>query len=366
MRKFSRSTLGQVIIGCLALSIFIGYGSDFCGVQTAVGELTRHIGLGHSVVSGVALASVAIFPTTPEQMAIAVGYRNKSFIADQVLPRISVGKQEFKYNSFDKRDSFTIPDAKVSRKGDVNFVEFPATVLTDYCEAYALADFIPMEDLINAEGGNYNPRLRSGEELRHLIATAREKRVADLIFTAANWTLKTQLAGNHQWNVTHADSDPVEDIGAGLDATIMRPNAMIIGQAAWTKLRSNSNIVKAVNRTSGDKGIASRQDVAELFELSEGVFVGEAWANSAKKGQNASLARLWGKHCLLAYIDRSVQSPEGRVTYGFTADWGGAFGGEREEPGKGAKGGIHVQQGEYVREKIMAVDCAYFIQDCCG
>jgi hypothetical protein len=365
MRKFSRSTLGQVIIGSLALSIFIGYGSDFFGVKTTVDSLLSSIGGGHIALTGAALANVAIFPTTPEQMAIAVGYRNKSFIADQVLPRIPVGKQEFKYNVYDKRDSFTLPDTKVSRKGEVNFVEFPASFATGSCDAYALADFVPQEDLDNAAGTNYNPRTRSGEELRHMVALAREKRTADLLFAAANYTLKTQLAGNHQWNVfAQADADPVEDIMAGMDACLIRPNMMVIGQLAYTKLRTNPNILKAVNRTSGDKGVATRQDLIDLFELADGLYVGESYLNTAKKGQNASMSRVWGKHCLLAYIDRAVQSVQGRITYGFTAQWGDPFGGELPDATSGAKGGYRIQQGEYVAEKLIADNCAYFIQDC--
>jgi hypothetical protein len=357
--KFSAKRLFSFAFIGLIVGIGIAYSCDFAGFHAMVSNL----GSPGLHIAGVAMAGVTIFPTTPEQMAINVGYRNTSFIADLVSPRVPVLKREFKWLKFDKRDSFTIPDAKVGRKGEVNFVEFPATDETDSCDPFALADLVEQEDLDSAQGSAFNPLLHSGEELRHLIATAREKRVADLLFNAANWTLKTQLAGNHQWNVTHADSDPIEDINVGLDSCLMRPNAIVFGQAAWTKFRTNANIVKAVNRSSGDKGMATRQDITDLFELSEGVHVGQAWANTANKKQTAVMSRLWGKHCLLLYIDRTVKSPEGRITYGYTANYR-QFGGQMPDATKGALGGIRVQQGEYVKEKIVAVDCGYFIQDC--
>ena len=58
------------------------------------------------------------------------------------------------------------------------------------------------------------------EGLTDLIALRREVRVAALVFAAANYATanKVQLAGNDQWSVVHADSNPIPDITAGLDA----------------------------------------------------------------------------------------------------------------------------------------------------
>ena len=45
--------------------------------------------------------SKANFPVNPVLTAIAIAYRNRRMIADDVLPRTDVGKQEFKYLQHD-------------------------------------------------------------------------------------------------------------------------------------------------------------------------------------------------------------------------------------------------------------------------
>lgn len=69
----------------------------------------------------------APFPVQPYLTAIAIAYRNPVLIADEVLPRVPVGVQDFKYLKHNLADGFTIPDTKVGRRGKPNEVEFQAT-----------------------------------------------------------------------------------------------------------------------------------------------------------------------------------------------------------------------------------------------
>ncbi|MFV9531212.1 hypothetical protein ACNUIM_32135 [Pseudomonas aeruginosa] len=68
--------------------------------------------------------SNAPFPIDPELTAIAIAYRNGRMIADEVLPRVPVGKQEFKYWKYDLAQGFTVPETLVGRKSKPNEVEF--------------------------------------------------------------------------------------------------------------------------------------------------------------------------------------------------------------------------------------------------
>jgi len=52
--------------------------------------------------------SKANFPVNPVLTAIAIAYRNRRMIADDVLPRTDVGKQEFKYLQHDLGEGFTV------------------------------------------------------------------------------------------------------------------------------------------------------------------------------------------------------------------------------------------------------------------
>mgnify|MGYP006196950251 CR=1 FL=1 len=190
-------------------------------------------------------------------------------------------------------------------------------------------------------------------------------RVAAKVFAAANYaaTNKQTLAGNSQFS-DYVNSDPIGVIGAALDVPIVRPNKMALGQAVWTKLRSHPDIVKAVHMNSGDKGMASRQAVAELFELEE-LLVGEAFLNTAKKGQAAAFSRVWGKHLLLFFQDALANPSQSasRVTFGFTAQFGDRVAGSQPDPNIGLRGGERVRAGESVDEHIVAADVAYFIEN---
>lgn len=304
------------------------------------------------------------FPIIPELTAISIAYRNRILIADSVLPRVTVGKSQFSYLLQTKAEGFTIPDTKVGRTGSPTRVEFTGTKTDSSTQDYGLDDPIPNDDIQNAPPG-YDPRGRSVEALTNLVALDREVRTAALVFAQATYAAANRiaLAGNDQWNVfDQAASDPIDDIMAGLDACIMRPNIMVVGRAAFTKLCMHPKLNKAIHgNAAGDAGIVTRQQIANLFELEE-VLVGEGWLNTAKKGQAATYARVWGKHCSLIYRDKIADTNRG-TTFGFTAEFGTRVAGSNPDPNIGLRGGEIVRVGESVKELVTASDLGYFIEN---
>jgi len=305
--------------------------------------------------------SKAPFPIQPELTAIAIAFRNMRLIADDVLPRVGVGTQEFKYLEYNKADRFTIPDTKVGRKSKPNEVEFGATEQTASTEDHALDDPVPQADITNAPP-NFNPLGNAVEGIMDLILLDREKRTADLVFNAATYPTanKVTLAGTSQWS-DFTNSTPLDDIMAGMDVPLMRPNVIVMGREVFTKLSQHPEINKAVHGNSGDSGIARRQALADLFEVEE-VLVGESWLNTGNRGQEAALARGWGKHCTLIHRNRTANTRRG-VTFGITAQWGGRVAGSERDPNIGMRGGQRVRAGESVKELVTASDVGYFIQN---
>lgn len=304
--------------------------------------------------------SFAPFPITPELTAIAIAYKNNNLIADQVLPRVQVGLQSFKYRNFSLADGFSIPDTKVGRTSAPNQVEFGFTETTASTKDYGLDEPIPLADIENSPPG-YNPEGRAVEMLSNLIALDRENRTAAAVFNAANYAAGNQqtLSGTSQFS-DFANSDPLSVLMNALDACVMRPNVMVIGQAAWTKLRQHPKIVAAVLGNAGTSGIVGRDAVAGLLEI-EQLLVGQGFINTAKRGQTATLARAWGKHISLMYRDTLAGNTG--VTFGFTAQWGGRVGGSINDQDVGMRGGRRVRVGESVAEVLCANDLGYFIQN---
>lgn len=303
----------------------------------------------------------APFAIDPHLQSIAIAYRNEALIADRVLPYVPVGKQEFRYLEHTLGEHYTIPDTKVGRKSNPNEVEFTASEKTAATEDHALDDFVPQNDIDNAPA-NYDPRERAVTGTMDLVLLGHEKRTADLVFNAASYNAanKVTLAGTDQWS-DFANSDPVEDIMAGLDACLMRPNVGVFGAEVWTKLRQHPAIIKAINANSGDSGVASRQAVAQLFELEE-ILVGRSRLNTANKGQAVSLGRVWGKHASFIYRNEQADS-RGGLTFGYTGRWGDRIAGTIEEQKRGMRGGITVRSGESVKELVVADRAGYLIQN---
>lgn len=311
------------------------------------------------------------FPINAALTAIAMAYRNPDqvLIADQVLPRIPAA-QTFKWTKYDLAQGYSIPDTKVGPKSEPNKVDFKGVEFTNSTQDYGLDDLVSNSEMEafaampHPEGvGPLSPQALSTMMIMGLIKLDRELRVANLVFNAANYAAGNQatLAGTSQWSDT-ANSDPVAAIGDALDIPVIRPNRMVLGRAAWTKLRRHPKIVQACNASFQGAGIAARQQVADLFELQE-IVVGEAFVNNARKGQAPNLSRAWGKHCLLMYVNQQA-AVERQPVFGFTAQFGAPVAGEIAAPTKGLRGGMLVRAGESVQEVVSAADVAYYFQNC--
>lgn len=306
--------------------------------------------------------SKSLFPVDPVMTAIAIAFKNKKMIADQVFPYIPVGKSSFKYMKYNEADAFTLPDTLVGRKGIPNQVDFGGTEETDSCRDYFLDDVVPQSDIDDApDGVNLINNAVSG--IMDLILLDREKRCASMVFNASNYAAdnKKTLSGSEQFN-NFVGSDPIKVISEALDSMIVRANVMVIGSAAYSVLRRHPKICMAIHGNSGDAGIVTRTQLAELFELDE-IAVGEAYINSAKKGKTMSLDRVWGKHISLICRDTPDALPQTKMTFGFTARQGKRMAGVIDDPKLGGRGSHLVRAGETVKEVITSDKLGYFIQN---
>lgn len=297
------------------------------------------------------------FPVNDVLTQIAIAYRNPdvAFIADDVLP-ITPVSAEFKWLRYDLAQGFTVPDAKVGRKSKPTEVEFAATEQTDRVVDYAFDDFVPQEDITDDNQG-VDPLGTATMYLRNLLMLAREQRAAATVFAAGNHANSATLSGTSQWS-DYTNSDPVTAIMNALDVPVMRPNIAVFGQATWTRLRMHPRVIAAVFGSNQTGQMVSRQQVADLFEI-QAVYVGAGFVNSSKRGQTASLARVWGKHAAFLYRERAA-GPQAGVTYGFTAQAGGLFAGNITDEQRGMSGGQLVRVGHRQKEIVAANDLSYY------
>lgn len=307
--------------------------------------------------------TVAPFPTDPVQTAIAIAYHNRRLIADAVLPRVVVGRQEFKYQKHEMSQGFTIPDTKVGRRSQPNEVSFTGSEETGATQDYGLDDPIPMVDLLNAPDG-YDVQGKSTEFLTNLIELDREVRVAELMQSNDSYASNNISVLDSTTQFNQANSDPIALIGDILDSAIMRPTIMTIGRKGYSALARNPNILKAVHGNSGDKGIATRQAIADLFEL-EDIYIGDAFVNTARKGEAVNMQRTWGDNMMLIYRDQLATADRG-TTFGFTAQFGDRVAGSKDDDSIGLRGGLRNRVGESVAEVISAPDLGFLVKNIIG
>jgi hypothetical protein len=301
------------------------------------------------------------YPIAPDLTAISAVYKNPGYIADLVLPRTPVSKQDFTFVSYAQDVMFNIYDTSVGRRGKTNEVTLEGTETADYTVDQALEAGIPQVDIDNSDA-RYRPRDMQTMQLSELVALGREQRVANLVFNTGSYGagLTSTLSGTGQYS-DYTNSDPVVGINAMLDLPLMRPNKLVFGQAAWTTVRSHPRIVQATKATAQLGGIASRQQVAELFEVEE-VLVGASRANNAKRGQTPSLARLWGKHIAGIYIP-PVLTGQGEVAFGASFEFESRQVQEWEDKNIGMRGGQRIRVGESLRERIIANQAGFMLQN---
>lgn len=315
--------------------------------------------------------AAAPFVIVPSLAAIAVGYKQAGLIADQVLPRVPVSTQQFRYLKYSQGDQFQAPDTTVSRKGAPNQIdwssaELAGTVTDQGLDApVANADIMAWEQA-QAAGPGYvsaaSPLARATTLVMQTVQNRREARAAGLVFNAASYGTvnKVALSGTGQWS-DYANSDPLTSILGYFDSMLMRPSIGVMGRQVATKLRSHPKICKAVFGNNTDAGIVPLQAVADLLELSA-IYVGDAWVNTAAPGQAAAMGRAWGKHCSFM-VREPLADTQGGITFGMTAQWGPPIAGTILDSDIGLRGGVRVRAGESVVELVTANDLGYFIQN---
>lgn len=301
----------------------------------------------------------APFVVNPTLTAIAVAYRNKKMIADMVMPRKVVGSTEFKYLEYNKSDKFTVPDTMVGRMGQVSEIQYGADEKTASTKDYGLSAPIPISDIDNAKGTNYDPMAHHTEMLSEVIMLDREKRVADAVANTANYANAEALSGTDLF--TDTASDPLSTLLDALETPLMRPNQITTNQKVLRAIRQHPSIIKAYNGTLGDKGLVPLEFLRDLLEVDQ-ILVGESFINTANRGQTAQYDQIWGNVIAMHYINPNAR-PDGDATWGLTAEFGDRIAYSKFDDSIGLRGGNRVKVGESVNEVVIAKDAGFLISN---
>lgn len=301
------------------------------------------------------------FPIDPALTAIAIAYRNpdKALIADAVFPRVPVKAVDFTYTSYgDTTSGYRLPDTRVGPTSRINRVELKGQRIPGTCDDNAIGVPLSFYDT-NTSGEGVDAKKLATEFATNIVTMRHEVDVASLVFSLASYpTARRQtLSGTAQFS-DYTNSDPIGVILTGLDTALVRPNVLVFGQRSWSVLRRHPHIVSACQGNEGTRGAASKEAVAELFEVGE-VLVGEGWLDTSLPGATPVMTRVWGNHIAGIYRDR-VAASSGGLTFGATFQYGTRIAGTIDDPEMGLRGGQLAKVGESTKPTIVAADAAFF------
>jgi len=293
---------------------------------------------------------------------LSLRYRNEAMIWQSVMPIVKVNKRSDIYFVYNKEDSFTLADDKISPKGLANEIDWGVAEQNYSVKDHALGDWLPQEAIDNADNP-LQPEIDTNDFLNLCLDVAQEKRVADIVFSASSYPTgnKTQLSGASQWS--KASDNPIGNVQTAIETCFQRANTLVFGLDAWMVFRQLPEVLDAIKAVAGASlrgGMVSAQEVAQFFEI-EKVIIGRGRYNTAKPGQTASYTRLWGKHCAALYVDPSPGIKT--ITFGVTFCETLRFTAREYDPKRGLKGAHYIRPGWNSDEKVIAADCGYLIED---
>jgi hypothetical protein len=288
---------------------------------------------------------------------IALGYAPQGYIADKIMPRVSVPKKSDKYYVFGK-EQFQTPDTIWPTKTAPNAVDYALSTDTFYCIDRALRHGIDDRERDNADAP-LNLEREGTELLTEQLMLAREIRVADIVLASASSAQETTLAGNYQWNSGHASSVPITDIRTGIrtirDAIGRAPNTILMSKAVKDVLEDHSTILDRMKYTNP---LYTIEDwLRQQFGFTQ-VLIGEAMYETANPAQTSSLANVWTDSVCIAYV-----APRPGVktrSFGYQMVWSDLKVWRAREDTINT---TWIMAGESVDEKVAATDCLYQIHD---
>lgn len=274
---------------------------------------------------------------SPRLTNLALSYlpQQDMLIGRKVFPAVGVGAASGEYNILPRGEFLRLQAKELANHEAPPIGGFKFSKDTYSVKEWGLSANWTQRDLNAAEVGGISAAKLVEMKTQFVTFQAHlhlEKQVADLVRTAANWTVSlTGVAASPgaseflQWN--DASSDPIalvkqQKLAMQL-ATGFRPNRMLMGQAVVDALCEHPDLIDRVKYTgsNGSPAKINKAALAELFEVDE-ILVPGAVLNSAQEGASDSVDWLWGKDVFLWFAPAAASMELPSAGYRF--NWTGA------------------------------------------
>jgi len=291
---------------------------------------------------------------------VVVGRRPEGFIADQLLPIVTVDKQSNLYYKFSAKEWFRFEAGLTLRAPGTEAKKVGFTVSSDnyYAKNYALGAEWPVEDDVNADAV-LSWATNQANFLADRLMIDYEMRVATLAVASAN--VATIFLASSGWNSAARTvfTDMLTWRDAFKDITGKMPNTMIIPRAVMSKLKVNDQLRDLLYGDRG--GVVAAQQIGGLLDIPN-VLTPTSQVNTAveKDPQDGSYSDIWAGNGNLWFGKIDTLGGQFTDTWAQAMRWTNpAFGtpmGVQRYPFDPKKKIYGIEVGYYQDEKIVSSD----------
>lgn len=288
------------------------------------------------------------------------------FVAPTIFPIVPVGKQSDKYYTLKKEAWLRVHKTQRAPRTQANRIEFDISSDSYYCNNYALAAEIPIEDIANQD-----PALSLRDSNTMFIARGllsdMEARVANECIS--NVSTVSRLTGANAWDAVNSADIQTQIIDAHRSIfrnTGLRANALVMDYDSYMYARQNARLqAKFIYQQQGNEAsLLSDAQLKAAFMVDE-ILIARSQKNNATQG-SASITSIWGPTALLMRKERAVSRQT--ATFGLSFRWNDPALGtpmavtSKLEDDAGSRH-IEILEGMYYQdEKVIATDLGYYIQ----
>lgn len=250
-------------------------------------------------------------------------YVPQGYVSEKLLPNIPVVQTSGKFANYGQ-EHLRIENSITVGRGAYRRVEISKRNTSTYTiEDHGLEDIVTQSDYRNVEEP-YDAEEDKVSGLTTMLWLSKEFSLASTLTDTSIITQNQTLAGTAQFN-DYDNSDPISVFATARAAVRagcgVPPDTATMDWDVWNQLRYHPQILDTLGYKDNRPGGLTSDELAQAMGVRR-ILIGEASYNSAKEGQTASLAPVWGKHIVFSVSPE--QAARYQVSLGYYLTYAGA------------------------------------------
>lgn len=248
-------------------------------------------------------------------------YVPKGCEAENIFPKLKFSQYTGKLAAYGK-GHLRIENTIVGGRGKYRMVQSVTRSTSGFeIEGHGLSGMVSKHDYKNVIDP-FDAEKDEVNGLSTILLLEKEKGLADALASTSTMTQNVTLSGSSQLS-DYSNSDVVSVINTGKLAVRNGcgeiVNTMILEYGTAQILRYHPQLLDLLGFKYARPGGLTDQELAKALDVQK-VFIPNCMYNSAKEGQTAVMAPVWGKHIVLAAIPDSAQKYQISLGYDIRLD----------------------------------------------